>query len=204
MDFGGNQKKREYENPKVGLHAARIYKIADLGTQTEKYSDKPETTSRRMVVWWELAQTMADGRPFSVYLEYNQFLASEKSKLRGHLKSWTGKDITKEIIKSFDPKVMMLGKACMVNLVLNANNKVKVDGLLAIPDGLPKPALVNSPAFFDLDAFDQATFDGLPNWIRAKIIVSPEYRLLHGDTGAEKYGHDDAPPPSTEEDDIPF
>ena len=203
MDFGGDKEKEEKERPRVGLHAARIYSIVDIGTQVVEYPGKPKSTSRRMIVWWELAQKMADGHPFSVNLEYSQYIASEKSKLRAHLQAWTGKVMDAATIKAFDPRKMMLGKACMVNLVQGTTGNIKVDGLLAIPEGMEKPAAVNPQVYLDLDAFEPTVFEGLYTWVKTKIMASPQYLKLNGEHAADEPGHEDGPPPASE-DDIPF
>jgi hypothetical protein len=44
--------------------------------------------------------------------------------------------------------------------------------------GFNAPAQVNPSFVFELDAFDQAKFDSLPDWIKAKIMTSKEYQAL--------------------------
>lgn len=211
MDYGGNSGSNNggYQQPAPGLKLARIFKIVDVGTQDDEYNGVKKK-SRNVLIFWELTQTMADGRPFTTFLEYNQYMGDEKCKLRKHLESWTGKSMTPELIKSFDAQKMLLGKWMMVNLVKKSSQKVKVDGLMAKPPELQRPANgVNPLVYFDLDAkpFDQGAFDGLPAWIQKKIQISPEYRRLQGEViddahDAQNQQANEAPPPI--DDDIPF
>lgn len=201
MNFNGNGSNGGgFKQPKPGLVAARIYRIADLGTQDDSYQGKPKR-ARKMMVWWELAQKMDDGQPYSVFLEYSQFL-TEKAKLRKHMESWAGKAMDEKAIKDFNPKTYMLGKACMVNLVQKENGKVVVEGLLPVPEGMPKPAPHNPQVYFDLDSFDRAAFEALPDWIKNKIMLSPEYLEATGQAAAGDR-HEDGPPPESD-DEIPF
>ncbi len=187
-----------FKQPKPGLQVARIYRIIDLGTQDDTYEGKPKR-NRKMMVFWELGEKMEDGRPFSINKEYTVSLG-EKSTLRKHMESWTSKTMTKEIVDTFDPARMMLGKACQVNLVLKGE-KVRVDGILPLGAGQPKPEPVNPKTILDLEAFDRAVFEALPDWIKNKIMASPEYKKLsEAGAGAE----DGGTPAGLDADDIPF
>lgn len=207
MNTGGTGSGTGYQEPAAGLKMARIYKIVDLGTQEDEY-EGTKKKSRNVLIFWELGQLMADGKPFSTFLEYNQYLGDVKCKLRKHIESWTSKSMTPEIIKAFDFRKMLLGRSMMVNLIKKPSGRVKVDNLMAPPAGTAKPDAVNALVYFDLDAkpFDQATYDALPDWIKKKIATSPEYRRLQGEVIDD--GHDgqhqaanEAPPT---DDDIPF
>lgn len=208
MNTGGTGSGTGYQEPAPGLKMARIYKIVDLGTQEDEY-EGTKKKSRNVLIFWELEQKMADGRPFSTFLEYNQYLGDVKCKLRRHIESWTSKSMTPEIIKAFDFQKMLLGRTMMVNLVRKPSGRVKVDNIMAPPPGTAKPAAVNPLVYFDLDAkpYPEDVFNGLDAWIQKKIAKSPEYRRLHGEI-IDEPGHGDAgqahqeAPPSN--DDIPF
>lgn len=192
MDFKGEGTGGGFKQPKPGLQAARIYRIADLGTQEDTYPGDPKPKkARKMMVWFELAQKMDDGQPFSIFREYNTNLTADACGLRKDLESWSGKSMTTEFIETFDPSKMMLGKACMVNVVLKKNKKgddsAKVMGIMAVPEGLPKPEPHNPQGYFDLDHFDQAAFEALPTWIQNKVAASPQYKKAtegHSEGGA--------------------
>ncbi len=208
MNTGGTGSGTGYQEPAPGLKVARIYKIIDLGTQEDEY-EGTKKKSRNVLIFWELEQKTADGRPFSTFIEYNQYLGDVKCKLRKHIESWTSKSMTPEIIKAFDFQKFLLGRSMMVNLIRKPSGRVKVDNLMAPPAGTAKPAPFNPLVYFDLDAkpFDQATFDKLDPWVQKKIVKSPEYRRLPGEViddephGAPQ-GQHDGPPPI--DDDTPF
>lgn len=190
----------DFEQPKPGLQVGRFYRIIEVGTQTDTY--KGETTiKKKALIFWELAQKMDDGKPFSVFKEYTQSLGT-KATLRKHLESWAGKVMTEEQHKNFDPK-KLLGMACMLNLILNSNDKIKVDGIMAVPQGTAKPALFNPTQYFSMEAFDKDAFQALPDWIRAKIESSPEFKKLNAGS-SEDNGQGADSFHSNPADDIPF
>lgn len=178
MDYSGNSSGGNFKQPNVGLQAARIYKIVDIGTQTDTFEGE-EKVARKMIVFFELSQKMEDGKPYSIFKEYNQAIKWPNATLRKHWKSWKGKDMTDEEVQNFDAR-SLLGETCMVNLVLSNTKKAKVDNLMAVIEGVPVPAAYNEQVFFDLDAkpFPQAVFDELPKWIKEKIDKSPEYESI--------------------------
>lgn len=204
MDYTGGSSNGGFKQPKTGLQVARIYKIIDIGTQEDEF-DGEKKKARKVVMFFELAQKMDDGRPYSIFKEYNQNISAKNATLRKHLESWSGKKMTPESIKAFDIKVL-LGKACMVNLVLNANDKAKVDNVMAVPEGTVKPAPYNEQSFMDLDAvpFDHVLYHALPDWVKDKIALSPEYLRLTEGPKEEPAPTPEVPATPANNDDIPF
>ena len=164
-----------FENPEPGSYPATCYKIIDLGTQEGEYQGKT-IKRRQVIIGWELAEKMTNGDPFVASAFYTASL-SEKSKLRPMLESWRGSAFTPEELDGFDLG-KLLGKSCLISLVLNEKQKTKVGGASKMPKGLTGPVLINKIVHLDLDKFDQATFDGLSDKIKDMIKRSPEYALV--------------------------
>jgi len=196
-DNGGG----DFEQPPVGTHVARCVKLIDLGTQKGEWQGKA-TFKRQVVIGWELPNALltegdSAGKPFVVSKFYTQSL-SEKSNLRADLKNWRGRDFTQEELAGFDAK-NILGKPCMLSLTENDKGKVRVTGVMALPNGMDVSPQINDSIFFSLSEFDQAVFDSLSNGFKAMIEVSPEYQAINNpDKVAAKGGFDDF------DDDIPF
>ncbi len=175
-DNGGG----EFEQPPVGTHVARCIKVIDIGTQRGEYQGK-ETFKRQCVIAWELPnETMTQGefkgKPFVVSKFYTASL-NEKSTLRKDLSNWRGRDFTEEELKGFSP-MNILGKACMLSLIKNEKDKIKVSGVMALPKGTQVPPQVNKAVFFSLDDYDPDIYEGLSDGYKKLIAKSPEYTHL--------------------------
>lgn len=197
-DSGGG----DFEQPPVGTHVARCFKIIDIGTQRGEYQGKA-TVKRQCIIGWELPlELMTDGdyagKPFAVSKFYTSSL-SEKANLRKDLANWRGRDFSAQELAGFDPK-NILGVPCMLSLTKNDKDRVRVTGVMALPKGTNVPEQVNRTVYFSLDEFDRAVFDSLSDGIKKLIEVSPEFKELTNPQQPRKSGgtFDDMP------DDIPF
>lgn len=190
-----------FESPEPGSYPATCYKIIDLGTQESEYQGKA-IRRRQVIIGWELAEKMSTGDPFVVSAFYTASL-SEKSKLRPILESWRGASFTTEELDGFDLG-KLLGKSCLVSLVINDKQKTKVSTAMKLPKGVSGPVLVNKVVHFDLDKFDQGVFDSLSDKLKDMIRRSPEYALV----GAPKAAtHEEDPVVEAEpehETEVPF
>jgi hypothetical protein len=202
-DNGGTN----FEQPPIGAHVARCIRLIDIGTQKGEYQGMP-TFKRQLVVAWELPNelmTAGDhaGKPFIVSKFYTASL-HEKSGLRKDLAAWRTRDFSEEELKGFDMKAL-IGKACMVSLILSDRGKAKINAVMALPKGTQVPAQVNPSLNFSLDEFNQAVFDGLSDGYKKLITASPEYAKLKNPHPQEERqrqpvssGFDDM------DDDVPF
>lgn len=186
-----------FEQPPLGPHFARCIKIIDIGTQTGEYQGK-KTVRRQNILTWELPNAlMESGKPFTVSKFYTANIANEKANLRKDVVAWRGgKDLSPEEIDNFDPK-SLLGQPCQVSITKkDGSDKHQVSSVLGIPAGMDVPEPTNEFVFFDLENFDQATFDSLTDGLKRLIMLSPEYASIVG-------GEDDVNQDVTNQD-IPF
>lgn len=200
-DSGG----KEFEQAPAGTHVARCVRLIDLGTQFGEYQGKP-TSARKIVVQWELPNALMTegefaGKPFLVGKWYTASIG-EKANLRKDLVNWRGREFTEEELKGFDVK-KLLGVACMLSLTPNEKGKVRVTGLMKLPQGTTCPPQINPNVYFSLerDEFKQATFDALAEFWQTEIKKSPEWADLQGKGGPVKTA---AQTIAEMEDDIPF
>lgn len=185
----------DFEQPEPGSYAAVCYKIIDVGTQTSEYQGKPNT-KRQIIIGWEIEEKMSDGRPFSVSQFYTASL-NEKAKLRAHLEAWRGKQFTAEELEGFDSQ-NLLGKPCLLSLIKNDKNKIKIQSVSKLPKSMTPPVLANMVVYFSLDEFDQKVFDSLSEGIRKIIVQSPEYQTIKGGAPAA------TPGAATSDEEVPF
>ena len=171
-----------FEQPPAGSHSARCIAIIDLGTQKSTYEGETQS-KHQLVIRWELSnELMTDGehkgKPFTVSKFYTASL-HEKAGLRKHLAAWRGRDFTPEELKGFDLQ-SILGKACMLSVVMSDKGKAKVEAVMALPKGMTIPAQVNPSFNFSLsgDQFSAASFEALSKGFKEMVTQSPEYQNI--------------------------
>lgn len=173
------ENKNDFELAPEGTHIARCYQIIDLGTQ---WSDFYKKASHKIRVYWELpTEAMKDGRPFAISKRYT-LSWSEKSILRKDIQAWRGKEFVGDEAMRFDI-TRIVGQCCMVNVVHNdqgGSTYANVAAIVALPKGATCPPAVNTPMIFDLNKFDRAMFDSLPENLRKTISESHEYKSMTG------------------------
>jgi hypothetical protein len=195
-DNGGG----DFPQAPTGTHVARCFRLIDLGTQHSEYQGMP-TTRNQVLVSWELpSELMEDGKPFAVSSFYTNSL-NEKATMRHHLEAWRGKAFSEDEEKSFD-LMNVLGKPCMVTVVLNEKGKAKVSAISGLPKGLQCPPQINPSSSFWLDEWNDELFEKIPKGIQDIIKKSDEFKEMTGEKMPSQSGK-----PSGFEDmesDIPF
>ena len=97
--------------------------------------------------------------------------------------AWNGYEMTEEDATKFDTNDLV-GRPALLNVILKENGYNDIQSVTQIPEGLPIPTPVpNLPLIrFDLDPFDQAAFDALPEWAQNRIKKSTEWQKEHPPT----------------------
>jgi len=173
----------DYTPCPAGNHAAICYAVIDLGTQHQDAftwegapiaaSDKPQI----LILWeapGERVEIDGESRPAGISKFYNAFWG-ERASLRIHLEAWRGRPFTGDEIQAFNVG-NLLGKPCMVNVIHTERGKAKVAGVAAWPKGMTPPTAENEQILFDLENYDQATFDKISEGIQNIIKKSPEWQ----------------------------
>ena len=209
----------DFERCPPGMHLARCYSIIDLGTQKIEYMGEINFI-HKVRFNWEIHGTdddnkpilMKDNRPFSVNKDYTLSWGN-KANLRLDIQSWWGKPFSQEEMLRFDFK-NVLGTWCMLNVFerpAKTGDKIytNVDSVSPVPsmikkNGFPDP--YNETVIFNLKEFDLEVFNKFHDYLKQKIMLSPEYQKLNAvDRDAE--GEPNRQPQASEEDDddnIPF
>ena len=203
---GSNSEKREFQIAPVGSHLARLYRIIDLGTQKSEYMGQVKML-RKVKFFWELHgdELKIDGKPLIQTRNYTLSLG-EKASLRKDLESWRGKSFTDDELRGFDLN-NLLDKWCMVTVqhrtAGNGNTYADAVAVTPVPSIVLKAGLpqgINPCLMFDLQKFDQKTFDELSQGLKDQIMQSAEYRNAHTPKSDVNALLQDA----ALEDDIPF
>ena len=162
-----------------GVYMAVCVGVVDLG---EQYSEKFKNYANKMKFVWALPSELieVDGKQEERQLSKEFTIStSKKGSLRGFLESWNGRSYSDEEFGEVD-LFDQLGKACQLQVVLNETKEYSnVANLMPIPKGIPAP--VSKTAFFtwDMDAWDDAAFEKLPQWTREQIMKSTQYQKEH-------------------------
>lgn len=177
-------KIKDRAKPKVppveaGVYMAVCIGFVDLG---EQYSEKFKNYSYKGMYIWELpGETIEiDGeqKPRQLSKEFT-ISASNKSNLRKFIETWNSKSYSDEDFMEFDV-FEQVGKPCQLNVVLNETKEyANVDNLMPIPKGFPAPTTNTEYIKWDMDAWNDAVFDKLPEWIQEKIKKSTQYQKDH-------------------------
>lgn len=167
-----------------GVYMAICIGIIDLG---EQYSEKFKNYSNKLKVVWELVgETVeVDGvqQPRQLSKDFT-FSANKKSNLRAFLTSWNGKNYSDEEFADFEI-FDQLGKACQLQVVLNETGEyANIDTIMAIPRGYAMPTTNTAFIKWDMDAWNDALFETLPEWTQEQIKKSTQYQKLHAPTAA--------------------
>ena len=203
---GTNSDKREFNLAPVGSHLARLYRIIDLGTQKSEYMGQVKML-RKVKFFWELHGDdlkTDDGKPLIQARNYTLSLG-DKASLRKDLESWRGKSFTEDELRGFDLS-NLLDKWCMVTIQHRTANNGNIYGdcvaITPVPAVVQKagvPQGVNHCVLFDLQKFDQKTFDELSQGLKDQIMLSAEYSNTFSKPDVNKLLKDAAI-----EDDVPF
>lgn len=165
----------------AGTHTARAYKFIEIGTIKNDFDETKWT--HRVIIGWELPNERKvfnpenGEQPFVISKEYTLSMY-EGSNLRKDLESWRGKKFTDQEAKAFDVE-KLLGAPCLLSVIhkekKNGEMKCEVGTVMALPKGMTCPPQENPSFVLSYDAFDEAKFNTLPDFIKEKMQRSKEY-----------------------------
>jgi hypothetical protein len=184
-DSGGG----DFKQAPTGNHVARCIKLIDLGTQHGEYQGQPNTRNQVLVTWELCNEMMEDGKPFTVSHFYTNSL-NEKATLRAHLEAWRGRQFTEAECKSFD-LMNILGKPCMVTIILNDKGKAKVSAVAGMPKGMTAPEQINPSSAFWIEEWNEEAYQKIPQGLRDIIEKSDEFKARKKGNGAANPAFDD-------------
>lgn len=191
---------KDKAKPKVpaiepGVYMAVCVGVIDLG---EQYSEMFKNYRNEVQIVWEIpSETVEiDGETKPRQLSRTFSVAtSKKANLRAIISSWNGKTYSDDEFGELE-LFAQIGKPCMLNVVLNDSGEYSnVDSVVPMPKGVPAPVSTTPPIRWDMDAWDDAVFQTLPEWARDKIKKSTQYTKQH--TPTDKIDFQDNGEPAT-------
>jgi len=198
------KENKTFELVPSGNHIARCYSMVHIGTLEEEFQGEKKNLNKVRITWELPTETKVFNpekgeQPYSISKEYTLSL-HEKSTLRKDLESWRGKGFTEDEAKAFDI-AKLLGKPCMLNVIhktsKSGNGYAAISSISSVPKGMICPEQVNPNFEFSYSEFSQAKFDSMPDWLKDKMKLTPEYRKATEATVSVEPGSD-------VDDDLPF
>ena len=165
-----------------GVYMAACVGVIDLG---EQYSEKFKNYSNKIMLTFELlgetVEIDGEQKPRQISKIF-AFSVGQKSGLRKFLQSWDGKQLSDEQAAEEDLS-QRLGRTCQLQVVLNeTGDKANIDNVMAVPKGVQLAKPQSEMILFDLDEFDQATFEKLSEWTRETVQKSTQWQKNHAST----------------------
>lgn len=162
-----------------GVYMAVCVGVIDLG---EQYSEKFKNYANKVKFVWSLpSETIEiDGKTEERQLSKEfTFSVSKKGGLRAFLESWNSKNYSDDEFCELDV-FDQLGKPCQLQVVLNDTGEYSnVANLMPLPKGMPAPVSNTPFVTWDMDKWDDAVFETLPEWTKEQIKKSTQYQKDH-------------------------
>lgn len=163
-----------------GTYPAVCIGVADLGDQFYKEYEK---TCRKVALVFEIpSESDGEGRSRQLSQRYT-FSVNKKSNLYSLLNSWTNKNMSEQEMQELD-LFSLIGSSCLINVSVTEKGYNKIEAVMSLPKGMP-PLQSAAPVIkydMDVDGFEGAVWDGLPDWIRDMVRQSKQYRESAPDT----------------------
>jgi hypothetical protein len=170
---------KTFELPPNGVHAARCFRLVDLGTQSGDFQGKP-TSTRKVLLSFELLgdDKQSDGKPFVISRRFSASM-NEKSALRAFIETWLSRKLSPQEMKSgFEPATLLGQHALLTVVQAERDGKAyaNIQAISALPKGMAVGVPEQEIVKFDLDAPDWSVFESLSQGLKEAIEMSPEYR----------------------------
>ena len=165
-----------------GTHIATCAQMVHIGTVEDEFDGKP-VKGNKVRLTFELPNelvTFKEGEPEQPRFISKEFTLSlnEKATLRKFLDSWRGVAFTEDEAKSFDV-TKLLGVSCMLSITIKKSKKSgnSYNDILSaskLMKGTEAPAILTEVFEVNYQNISE-NFDKVPDWIREKMALTPEY-----------------------------
>jgi hypothetical protein len=178
--------KKDYPLCPAGTFMARVVRIIDLGTQLTSWQGVEKETPQ-INISFELPTELYEfkegesKKPFVISNTYSHMMG-KKAKLRPITEAILGVALKDEEAYAFDHDEL-IGLPCQLTVVhteKDGNTYTNIGAVSPILKGVVVPPQVNESKILSFDKWSQELFDSLPNFIKEKIVASPEYKVMKG------------------------
>lgn len=177
----GSRAKPAIPPVEPGTYFAVCIGAVDLGEQETTYNNKTRYTNQLQIIFElpsERIEIDGEEQPRQLSRRFAVSL-STKSNLRKFIETWYGKKFTDDAIREFDTREL-LGKPAMLSVVLSEDgNYANIASAAALPKGMESPKAKSELIDFDVEDWDDAAFQKLPEWLQELIKKSTQYKSNH-------------------------
>lgn len=184
-------------NPERGIHVARLVQILDYGTQVDSFS--PDGRAKVEFVW-ELPEDLhtfnedKGEQPLLVDRKFGNTLGRGSAMLKA-IEEMLGRKWDKD--EELDS---LLGTMCQMNIDLVNDGEYENVEIKSLMPLVKEQARKKYPAYtdmfvLDLENFNQADYDSLPQYKKDNIAKSAEYANAAADLPVQKPAARPATPP---------
>lgn len=177
----GSRAKPAIPPVEPGTYFAVCIGAVDLGEQETTYNNKTRYTNQLQIIFElpsELIEIDGEEQPRQLSRRFAVSL-STKSNLRKFIETWYGKKFTDDAIREFDTREL-LGKPAMLSVVLSEDgNYANIASAAALPKGMEAPKAKSELIDFDVEDWDDAAFQKLPEWLQELVKKSTQYKSDH-------------------------
>ena len=162
-----------------GTHPCVCFGVVDFGDQLNKIANKYQ---RRIRFLWEVSDVMdSEGKPRELSREFTATF-DKRGSLRGFLTGWLGIPDSEEALGELEV-FNLIGVPGFMTVVLNETGEFSnITALSPLVAGYPAPQATRPPIRWDMEQWNDAVFNALPEWIQARIKLSTQYQKEHPPT----------------------
>lgn len=180
---------KTFELVPAGNHIARLVRLIHIGTIPGEYlGQQKETDTVRLT--FEIPEELrvfkegTEPQPMIISQEFTNSMG-EKANLRKIVQGMLGTDFKLDDGADEFTLDQLVGKACMLNVIHKTSGKGNQYAVLAstapLPKGLEAKPQANDSFIFDFeDNWSEEKFQGIPDYLKAKIQSSRQYKQKFG------------------------
>ena len=176
--------------PAAGLTPCRCISVIDLGTQVTEYQGQKKSAHKAKITWElpDLMHVFDEKKGMEPFVISEDFTVSThpKSRLRGVLEQWMGRNMTPQEEEEFD-LFKIVNMPGFMNVVHNKSKDGKavyanLGSIAKPPAGIKVKPAINPLVKFEIGAANQnEVFAKLYPFVQKKIELSPEWmEQTHG------------------------
>lgn len=177
----GSRTKPAIPPVEPGTYFAVCIGVIDLGEQETAYNGNTRYVNQMQIIF-ELPEELieVDGEMQPRWLSRRfAVAASNKAALRRFIEAWQGRKFADESFREFE-LFELLGKAAMLSVVLSEDGQyANIASAAALPKGMPAIKAKSEYLSFDVDEWDDAAFEKLPEYLQELIKKSTQYKAAH-------------------------
>ena len=160
-----------------------VYSIG-IGEQLCEYEGKSKSYNNQVMLGFEICGVTIeiDGKQEPRVLGKTFNIAkSKKASIRKFIGAWEAKEFSDDEFLDVDTNDYV-GRPGLVTIVVNETGEYSnIESISPLPVGLPMavPEPTSKLIRFDIEPWDQAAFEALPEWVQEKVKKSTQYQKDH-------------------------